>query len=323
MPVFGVCGPICSGKDVAVEYLRTQHSCTLIECCETIKASTSVTVFKVDGETLTGVSELVNFVTRNWRKRYVLNNFSDPTLRDALSKRPFFLLVYLDAPILTRYERYVKSKRPYNITLEMFCRMQDSAAFNPIDGVNKHRAFANVYINNDSSEKPQLWEKLKRADLMNGDRFRPCWDAYFMQLASLASMRSNCMKRRVGCVLVRDQRVIATGYNGTPRGLRNCNEGGCTRCNSAAKSGIGLGTCLCLHAEENALLEAGRERIGDRGILYCNTCPCLTCSVKIAQVGISEVVYSTSYSMDNQSADILKAGGVVLRQFVPPLTDVF
>jgi dCMP deaminase len=92
-----------------------------------------------------------------------------------------------------------------------------------------------------------------------------------MQLANLAAQRSNCMKRSVGCVLVRDKRVISTGYNGTPRGLKNCNEGGCKRCNSASRAGVGLDTCLCIHAEENVLLEAGRERIGGGSILYCNT----------------------------------------------------
>lgn len=106
------------------------------------------------------------------------------------------------------------------------------------------------------------------------------------------------MKRRVGAVLVRDKRVLSTGYNGTPRGMRNCNEGGCGRCNgggdgfervdeggwggegegegedgrrTVAGCGVALDECLCLHAEENALLEAGRERLGDCAILYCNT----------------------------------------------------
>lgn len=139
-----------------------------------------------------------------------------------------------------------------------------------------------------------------------------------MTLASLAAQRSNCMKRRVGCVLVSNNRVLSTGYNGTPRGMRNCNEGGCARCNAAAAGGSSLATCLCLHAEENALLEAGRERIKDGSILYCDTCPCLTCSIKITQVGITEVVYSLAYSMDTEAARIFDEGGVKLRQFVPP-----
>ncbi|KAK7719192.1 Deoxycytidine monophosphate (dCMP) deaminase [Botryosphaeria dothidea] len=82
--------------------------------------------------------------------------------------------------------------------------------------------------------------------------------------------------------------------------------------------GSSLATCLCIHAEENALLEAGRERIREGSILYCDTCPCLTCSIKITQVGISEVVYSQAYSMDTDAAKIFEEGGVKLRQFVPP-----
>lgn len=126
------------------------------------------------------------------------------------------------------------------------------------------------------------------------------------------------MKRRVGCVIVREKRVISTGYNGTPRGMTNCNEGGCPRCNNSARAGVDLSTCLCLHAEENALLEAGRDRIGETSILYCDTCPCLTCSVKITQVGISEVVYNQGYLVDTKTAAIFAESGVRLRQFIPP-----
>lgn len=130
-----------------------------------------------------------------------------------------------------------------------------------------------------------------------------------MTLSSLAARRSNCMKRRVGCVLVRSKRVISTGYNGTPRGLVNCNEGGCPRCNSASEGGVGLNTCLCIHAEENALLEAGRERVGGGATLYCDTCPCLTCAIKIVQVGVVEVVYAEGYSMDIEVSFVLLTWG--------------
>ncbi|KAI5477113.1 dCMP deaminase [Pseudohyphozyma bogoriensis] len=151
---------------------------------------------------------------------------------------------------------------------------------------------------------------------------RPPWDSYFMRLATLASLRSNCMKRRVGAVLVREKRVVSTGYNGTPRGVRNCNEGGCGRCNAANSVGVALDECLCLHAEENALIEAGRERVSGGGapgaVLYCNTCPCLRCTVKIVQSGVTEVVYSLSYSMDDASRRVLEEAGVVLRQMELP-----
>jgi len=142
---------------------------------------------------------------------------------------------------------------------------------------------------------------------------RPSWDQYFMKLANLAASRCNCMKRKVGCCIVQDSRIISTGYNGTPRHLKNCFDGGCERCNSGNTKA--LSSCKCLHAEENALLEAGRNRIADKDCtLYCDTYPCVTCSVKIVQAGISEVVYSQSYSMDDQSYQILLEGKVKVRQ---------
>lgn len=150
------------------------------------------------------------------------------------------------------------------------------------------------------------------------ERLRPNWDRYFMLLADIASQRSNCMKRRVGCVLVNNKRIIATGYNGTPRNVRNCNEGGCLRCNDVGKSkcGSNLDLCLCLHAEENALLEAGRKLVEKEGesILYCNTCPCLGCAKKIVQVGVKEVVYSQEYRTDDLTSKLFKEAGVLLRQ---------
>ena len=86
---------------------------------------------------------------------------------------------------------------------------------------------AEVKLINSTSSLKGLHEALGKLSLLDEERLRPSWDQYFMQLSSLAAHRSNCMKRRVGCVLVRERRVISTGYNGTPRNLQNCNEGGC------------------------------------------------------------------------------------------------
>jgi dCMP deaminase len=88
---------------------------------------------------------------------------------------------------------------------------------------------AQVRLFNSCSSLEELHAALEALNLADEQRLRPNWDQYFMQLASLAAQRSNCMKRRVGCVLVRERRVISTGYNGTPRHLTNCNEGGCMK----------------------------------------------------------------------------------------------
>jgi dCMP deaminase len=87
---------------------------------------------------------------------------------------------------------------------------------------------AQLKLLNSTASIGSLRDAIRSLDLTNEARLRPSWDQYFMQLADLAALRSNCMKRRVGCCVVREKRVISTGYNGTPRGMTNCNEGGCT-----------------------------------------------------------------------------------------------
>ena len=166
-------------------------------------------------------------------------------------------------------------------TLEEFVMNSDANIYSP-HGIMTLVQRATVRILNPHNAVSELYSTLEHANLLDMSRLRPSWDSYFMHLADLAARRSNCMKRRVGCVLVRSGRVISTGYNGTPRGVTNCNEGGCSRCNLGEGSGQSLSSCLCLHAEvlspinsveyqENALLEAGRERVGMEAILYCNT----------------------------------------------------
>lgn len=255
------------------------------------------------------------------------------------ARRPFFLLISVDAPLTVRWLRFQAREKHSTTaliirasptttasipsgtitTFESFAVLSDTHLYDPVTGQYPLLSRAAVRLINTSSSRAHLYATLAKLDLLNPDRLRPSWDSYFMALASLAAQRSNCMKRRVGCVVVRDKRVVSTGYNGTPRGLRNCGDGGCGRCNAAAAgSGHALTTCLCLHAEENALLEAGRERLREGDVvLYCDTCPCLTCSIKIAQVGISEVVYAQGYSMDGETAAVFREAGVRLRQFVP------
>lgn len=146
------------------------------------------------------------------------------------------------------------------------------------------------------------------------EKSRPGWDKYFMDIALVAASRSNCSRRHVAAVLVRDRRIISTGYNGTPRGVRNCSDGGCPRCNSNTPSGHGLGDCLCSHAEENSIVQAAYHGISVKGsTLYTTFSPCLTCAKMIINAGIVEVVYHKHYSIDDVSTALLKEAGVIIR----------
>ena len=126
--------------------------------------------------------------------------------------------------------------------------------------------------------------------------YRPSWDEYFMTIAYETARRSNCLRRQIGAVLVRDRRIVSTGYNGTPLGVKNCFEGGCTRCSSDVPSGQSYDTCICVHAEQNAIVLAARNGIStDGGILYTTLRPCFGCAKESIQAGIIEVVYSEDY----------------------------
>lgn len=143
---------------------------------------------------------------------------------------------------------------------------------------------------------------------------RPDWDEYFMQIAQVVALRSNCSRRHVAAVIVKDRRIISTGYNGTPRGIKNCCEGGCSRCSSSTPSGTGLDECLCCHGEENAIVQAAYHGIAVKGAtLYTTFSPCLLCAKMIINAGISEVVYRERYSIDETARRILTEAGVRLR----------
>jgi len=146
---------------------------------------------------------------------------------------------------------------------------------------------------------------------------RPDWDAYFMDIAHVVARRGNCRRRQVAAVIVCERRVVSTGYNGTPRGIRNCAEGGCPRCAGGSPSGHGLRECVCAHAEENAIVQAAYHGIAVRGgTLYCTISPCLLCCKMIINAGIVEVVYEHEYQFSEQSRALLAEAGVACRAFV-------
>ena len=145
---------------------------------------------------------------------------------------------------------------------------------------------------------------------------RPDWDTYFIDIAHVVARRSNCSRRQVAAVVVREKRIISTGYNGTPRGIKNCFEGGCPRCASDAVSGAHLGDCICSHAEENSIVQAAYHGISVNGAtLYCTISPCLLCAKMIINAGIVEVVYEHEYHFSEQVRALFAEAGVHCRQF--------
>ncbi len=158
-------------------------------------------------------------------------------------------------------------------------------------------------------------KKKKSEQLIKGKNIRPDWDEYFMAIAEVVATRSNCCRRHVAAIIVKDKRIISTGYNGTPRGIKNCDEGGCERCASDIPSGKGLRECICCHGEENAIVQAAYHGIAiNNSTIYSTYSPCLLCTKMIINAGIKEVVYRRKYHIEADAEKLLRSVGIKVRQ---------
>ncbi len=125
---------------------------------------------------------------------------------------------------------------------------------------------------------------------------RPDWDTYFLEMARVAASRSTCIRRQVGAVLVKDHRLLASGYNGAPSGLKHCAETGCIREQKKIPSGERHELCRGLHAEQNAILQAALHGVPIGGAtLYCTTHPCVVCAKMLINTRTARIVILSSY----------------------------
>ncbi len=142
---------------------------------------------------------------------------------------------------------------------------------------------------------------------------RPSWDEYFAALADQVSTRTTCVRRAVGAVIVKDNRILATGYNGVPMGMEHCGKAGCLRERMGVPSGERQEICRGLHAEQNAIIQAARYGIDINGAkIYITTQPCITCAKMLINAGISEIIYANPYP-DELSLGMLEEAGVPFR----------
>jgi dCMP deaminase len=164
---------------------------------------------------------------------------------------------------------------------------------------------------------------------------RPTREEYFMLLAVATRERANCLGRHVGAILVSDQRIIATGYNGTPTGFVNCDEGGCHRCAHPEdyEAGRGYDVCICVHAEQNAVLQAARLGYSVQGAdCYTTLRPCFGCLKELHQAGVASISYLNPWSPGDATeaaayqsllAEMASRGVAVSRLELPePLLDL-
>jgi dCMP deaminase len=340
--IIGVTGFFCSGKDTLAEILADKGFAH-ISLSDMIRDELRNRKQKVSITSLTKVGnklrrekgqgilaeralEQIDF-SRNW----VVTSIRHPLEVEVLRSRPDFLMVFVDAPQKVRFERSLaRARKGDPLTLDEFISAEEQQ-MHPESGDPASQALAlcrkqaDIQLLNDTGLEDFRQKVISLAGEHLFKHFlpRPSWDEYFMMMAVVAATRSNCIKRRVGAVIVHNKQILSTGYNGTPKGITNCSEGGCPRCAGVADSGSNLGECLCVHAEENAIVQAAAHGVAIRnGTLYCTLCPCSYCAKSIINSGIVEVVYSGVYAMDIVTEKLFREAGIHFRKMDDPTVTV-
>jgi dCMP deaminase len=249
---------------------------------------------------------------------YIIDSIRNPAEVEALREAGYFRLVHVTATPKVRFERILKRGResdPESYDAFLALEKREAKGDAHSQNLDQVQELADETVeNNNSLEQLQATVDELLLHLLRGVP-RPGWDQYFMDIAKVTAARSNCMKRKVAALIVRDRRIVSTGYNGTPRGTKNCNEGGCPRCNSLAVSGTNLSECLCSHGEENAIVQAAYHGVGlANATIYSTLAPCLMCAKMIINSGISEVVYNKDYVLNEHAFSLFKQAGVKVRK---------
>jgi dCMP deaminase len=331
--IIGVAGPNGAGKGEVVRYLADRSFCALslsdvirdvlrergIEESreEMIRAGREL---RAEG----GAGVLAEILAKQLQpeRNYAIDSLRHPAEVEVLRASGVpFSLVWIDAEIETRFERMQRRGRQGDPTTvaelrELEARELGDAGDPAAQQLLAVRDKADHVVANDGNVDElhaEVQSVFERSQFFE----RPSWDEYFMSIARVVASRSNCVKRKVAAVVTRDRRIISTGYNGTPRGTQNCNEGGCPRCNSLAPEGTRLDECLCSHGEENAITQAAFHGVSLRGgTIYTTLSPCLQCTKLIINAGLAEVVYSSGseYRLGTTSLALLREAGLTVRQ---------
>jgi dCMP deaminase len=251
-------------------------------------------------------------------KHYVIDSIRNPSEVEAFREAKHFKLIRVEAPPEVRFQRIVNRQRESDPkTYEEFVSLENREAEGDDTSQNlvKVELMADYPLINDGPVEKLYAQIDELLPKLLKEVQRPSWDEYFMNIAKVVASRSNCMKRKVAAIIVKDKRVISTGYNGTPRGTRNCNEGGCPRCNNLATSGTALDECLCSHGEENAIVQASYHGVSLKdAIIYSTFAPCLQCAKMIINSGIREVIYNMDYPLNESAFRLFQEAGVFIRK---------
>ena|SRR3989344_2747228 len=326
--IIGIVGQNGSGKDTVAEYLQSKgfNHISISNGLREEAARRGIEPTKDNLITLGNQlrNEYGNFILAKIAldkteagKDYVVTSIRNPGEIEELKKSGSFTLLNVEAPLNLRFERMrTRNRQGDPLSYEQFLEIERRENTNQSNTTNIKACqdMANfTIINNGTLEElnnmiSQVLEKAKPKYQ------RPSWDEYFMELTRGVARRATCDRGRSGCVIVKDKRVLTTGYVGSPPGLVHCDEAGHLFETRYDKDGKASQHCIrTTHAEQNAIAQAAKHGISlDGATVYCKMEPCIMCAKSIIGVGIKRVVCEKRYHAAQITRDMFRDAGIQL-----------
>ena len=334
----GFTGPNAAGKGEAIKYLVDNKKFTAFSLSDIIRHEAkkrdlepirdNLITIGNDLREKEGPSVLARMTAAKIKNmpQAVVDSIRNPFEVEELKKTlKNFILIGINADPKVRFDRAVKRARPGDpATLDEFKKKEEKENSSDKNAQQLSKCFDMADIKIDNSGTPaQLFAQIDKllVDLKYKPYVRPNWTEYFMKMAYLAAERSTCLRHHVGAVIVKNNKVVSTGYNGAAAGIKDCTELGCLRDQMGIASGTRHEICRAIHAEQNAIIQASLTGTSTEGsIMYSTHSPCIICAKMVVNSKIKKFVTSKYYP-DKEFEDLFKEAGV---EFViverPPLT---
>lgn len=327
--ILGITGYYASGKDTVAEYLMKRGfahfslSNEIREECKRRKTPITRDNLIATGNELRekfGPGILAEKVALRFRddEDYIVTSIRNPAEVEVLQRYKPFIFIEIVADIKKRFELLKQRMREEDPkTFKEFVEKENiEKSSDPTkQQLDKCVKLAAIKVKNEGTLE-QLYEKVDKLvlDLTKRYKERPSWDDYFFKIGREVARRATCDRGKAGCVVVRDKRILCTGYVGSPASQAHCDEIGHQMKTTVHEDGSSSRHCVrTIHAEQNAICQAAREGISLKGAtLYCKMEPCIVCARMISNVGIVRVVCEKRYHKAQESRELFKGAGIKL-----------
>jgi dCMP deaminase len=334
--IIGLTGSISSGKGAVAEFLKSKDMIYL-SLSDEVREEAKNRKIEITRENLQNLGNamrekegngvlakrVIKKIKSQKYSNVIIDGIRNPDEITELKKLSKFFLVAVDAPQEIRFKRLVSRNRESDPkTWQDFIKIdnRDLGINEKSSGqqVGKCIQMADVKIINNKTVEDLNNDVAMLLKELQKKLPRPSWDEYFMKQAALVAERSTCLRRNVGAVIVKNKRIMTTGYNGAAAGTKDCLQRGCLRDEMNIKSGERHEICRAIHAEQNAIIQAALHGLDiSGGTLYCSHPPCMICAKMIANVKIKEFVTYGTYA-DESGLDFLKECGLIVRRIERP-----